>query len=127
MVIIAQEGVDRSGWSNEDVSVLNAIIKDLWAVYDADDSRVYGTGFSAGGHWTCMLGLANADVFAAIGVQSGSMAFVLRDPGWADTVARPLPVDIHHGRSDPVVPFSEATNARDALQANGHVVGFTWE
>jgi predicted esterase len=39
-------------------------------------------------------------------------------------VTNKLPVDIHHGRSDPVVPFSHAEQARDVLTANGHTVYF---
>jgi poly(3-hydroxybutyrate) depolymerase len=124
-IVVAQEGEDRMGWgSDSDVPVLNLIMEDLAAAYDVDESRLYCTGFSAGAHWTYILGLMNADVFAALGVQAGSMVYVMSSPGWQDMIARPIPVDIHHGRSDPVVPFSEAELARDTLTGLGHTVFF---
>ena len=46
------------------------------------------------------------------------------DPTEQDMILRPIPVDIHHGRSDPVVPFSEAELARDTLTGLGHTVFF---
>lgn len=124
-LVVAQEGEDRMGWgSPSDVPVLNLIVEDLFEAYDADENRLYCTGFSAGGHWTYMLGLFNADVFAAMGVQAGSMSYVMSSAGWQDLIPRPIPVDIHHGRSDPVVPFSEAELARDTLTGLGHTVFF---
>jgi poly(3-hydroxybutyrate) depolymerase len=124
-IVVAQEGEDRMGWgSASDVPVLNLIMEDLAAAYDVDENRLYCTGFSAGGHWTYILGLMNADVFAALGVQAGSMSYVMSSPGWQDMILRPIPVDIHHGRSDPVVPFSEAELARDTLSSLGHTVFF---
>jgi predicted esterase len=122
---VAQEGIDRSGWDGTvDVPVLNAIIADLWAAYDADDRRIYATGFSAGGAFAYMLGLYNSESFAAIGAQSAPWSYLFTDPDWPSSVARKLPVDIHHGRSDSMASFANAERARDALLASGHTVFF---
>lgn len=124
-IVVAQEGEDNMGWGYpSDVPVLELIIDDVFEAYDADENRFYITGFSAGGHWTYSIGLYNADLFAAMGVQAGSMSYILSNPDWRDHVVRQIPVDIHHGTGDTIVPIGHAEQARDTLTAMGHTVFF---
>jgi len=123
-LVIAQQSVGVGWGTSVDVPPLNAIIDDVFAHFDADESRIYATGFSAGAHFTYWLAFSNPEAFAAIGVQAGSMSSVLSNTGWSDGISYRFPLDIHHGRSDSVVPFAHATVARDQLEAAGHTVHF---
>ncbi|MFH1434737.1 MAG: hypothetical protein ABIJ56_03375 [Pseudomonadota bacterium] len=52
------------------------------------------------------------------------MSYVMSNPDWRDHVVRRIPVDIHHGTEDTVVPFAHAEQARNTLTAMGHTVFF---
>ena len=105
-----------------DTQVISELLDVVAAQWNIDECRVYLTGYSAGAHYGYMLGLANADYFAALGVQAGSLSFAIQGGIWPNQVPRKIAVDIHHGSNDPGVPISEAEYARDQLQAAGHVV-----
>lgn len=113
------------GWLiNDAVAVLNAVITAMWADYNVDTKRVYGWGFSAGGHVMHLLGLANANFFAAYGVSAGVLDAVATPNGVTPSGApRTIPVAIHIGTSDTLLPYAQAD--RSTFLAAGWATGST--
>jgi phospholipase/carboxylesterase len=104
--------------------VISALLDTVVAEYNIDTCRIYLTGYSAGAHYGYMLGLANSTYFAAMGIQAGTLSYAEQAGIWPNAVERQIPVDIHHGENDPVVPFALAQQARDQLEGAGHIVYF---
>ena len=114
-----------------DYSIMAAAIADVEAAYNIDMSRRIGWGFSAGGHvmHDIMLNDFGApisiDTFAAYSVSAGVLeGFACSNPAnctaLVATAARRIPLDIHVGNSDPLLPY--ATSDRTIFQANGWVL-----
>jgi len=77
-------------------------------------------GYSAGAHWTYVIGLANSEYFDAIGVYAGTMYYSEEWGYWPVSPEKPkIPVAIAHGTGDTTVPYTEATYAYDTLSAAG--------
>lgn len=115
-----------------DYSIFAAAIADAEAAYNIDRSRRIGWGFSAGGHvmhdimYNDFGAPVSIDTFAAYAVSAGALeAFACPTPSACSTLvgtaSRRIPVDIHVGSSDPLLPY--ATRDRDAFVANGWVLG----
>jgi poly(3-hydroxybutyrate) depolymerase len=123
-IVLVPESVNGgASWNlGYDPPVISALYDRVLADYNVDECRVYLTGYSAGAHVTYELGLYNADVFAGLGVQAGSMQFAVQDGVWPDDTPRQIPVSIHHGQNDQVVPISHAQYAKSELEGAGHVV-----
>lgn len=100
-IVIAQASTGSSGgWNlSNDVQVLNAIINDAFGAYNIEQNRVYGWGFSAGGHILHSLGLSNSTFFAAYGVNAGVLA-ASAGTSAPSQAARKVPVSIFIGTSD---------------------------
>jgi predicted esterase len=125
IVLVPESLSGGASWNpGNDTQVIAALLDVVAAQWNVDECRIYLTGYSAGAHYGYMLGLANADYFAALGIQAGTLAYAEQAGVWPNMVPRPIAVDIHHGQGDPYVPLSEATHARDELEAAGHVVYF---
>jgi predicted esterase len=125
IVLVPESLSGGASWNpGTDTPVIGALLDVVAAQWNVDECRIYLTGYSAGAHYGYMLGLANADYFAALGIQAGTLAYAEQAGVWPSMVPRPIAVDIHHGQSDPYVPLSAATHARDELEAAGHVVYF---
>ena len=108
-----------------------AVLADVENAYNIERTRIYGWGFSAGGH--VMYDLAvnnysaafNASTMAAYGVSGGDLA-ALACAGLSPTqceqalaaLPRRIPVDIHIGVSDPNYP--------DAQSDHGLFLGAGW-
>jgi polyhydroxybutyrate depolymerase len=102
--------------TNRDVAFTRAMLETIERVYCVDRNRIYSTGFSNGAFFSTLLGCTMADRFAAVAPVSGGP---LRDPC---TPARAVPVLIHHGRRDDLIPLEMAHALRDQwLAANGCV------
>jgi len=81
--------------------------------HDADPSRVFVAGMSAGGAMAAVLGAEYPELFAAIGVHSGLAAGSARDmisglqamkkPGRARSLREAVPAIVFHGDADHVV------------------------
>lgn len=103
----------RAGWEieridgNRDIALVTALIDRLERDYCIDRQRIYVTGFSNGGYLSHLLGCVMGDRLAAIAPVAGGDLLVACEP------KRPLPVMIHHGVLDPVVPIDRARSARD--------------
>lgn len=83
----------------DDVGFLLAMIDEIAADYCVDESRIFSSGFSAGGMLSHRLACEAADRIAAIGTVAGPMAIADCNP------TRPVPVMHFHGTSDFVVPY----------------------
>ncbi|MBX3247492.1 MAG: hypothetical protein KF901_09950 [Myxococcales bacterium] len=92
----------------DDVGFLSAVLDRAEAELCIDVDRVHATGMSNGGYMTNRLGCELADRFASIAPVAGADATTRCDP------ARPLPVQLHHGTLDTVVPYLAGVRARDA-------------
>jgi len=120
-----------------DYDILAKVVGNVEAAYNIERTRVYGWGYSAGGHVMHSLALngynatLNADSIAAYAVSAGVLA------GWAcrsldDTqcqqqvlmpALRKVPVDIHVGNTDSLLSYAQADEAD--LAASGWTLGGT--
>ena len=107
-------GRDAPGWEifttgkNRDLALTTMLLDHLEKTYCIDRARVFSTGFSNGAYFTYLLACRMADRFAAVAPVSGGQVPGACDPG------RAVPVLIHHGRQDDLVPVAQARAARDA-------------
>lgn len=124
--------IDGSVAPPNDYQFLAAVMSNLRAAYNIDDSRVQLWGFSAGGHVAHDL-LVNGAVtaldeqhLAAYAVSAGRLfALACRNDDEAgcqnrlDTQARKLPLDIHLGTADPLYgpPFNASQDPNRFVQA----------
>ena len=106
------EGV---GWEvqavqgNRDLAFVAALVDRIAADHCIDLARVWATGFSNGAFFAQLLGCTMADRFAAVAPVSGG---ALR--GLACEPSRPVPILIHHGRWDGILPVGQGRATRDA-------------
>ncbi len=99
---------------NRDVAFTRSMLEAIEGEYCVDLDRIYSTGFSNGAFFSSLLGCRMSDRFAAVAPVSGGE---LRD-GCEPT--RPVPVMIHHGTRDELIPIERARASRDQwLRANG--------
>jgi polyhydroxybutyrate depolymerase len=92
----------------DDVAFLAAVVDRAERELCIDAERIHATGMSNGGYMTHRLGCELADRLASIAPVAGA------DATTDCTPARPLPVHLHHGTLDTVVPFVAGIGARDA-------------
>jgi len=106
------EGV---GWEvqrvegNRDLAFVGALVDRIAADHCIDLARVWATGFSNGAYLAQLLGCAMADRIAAVAPVAGG---VLRDVPCEPV--RAVPILVHHGRWDGVIPIGQGRAARDA-------------
>ncbi len=125
-ILLAQAATGASGgWQPpDDQIILNAILNDVRADYNIENTRIYGWGFSAGGHYMHGIWLANADQFAGYAVSAGVLA------GFAGTGApaaalRQLPVYVSIGSLDTtLLPFAQSD--RLVFLGAGWLEGFNY-
>ena len=108
-----------------DYDLFAAVRADMEGAYNIERTRIYGWGFSAGGHVMHDLGVSqhssafNASTMAAYGVSGADLAAVacygLSDAACSNLLAqlpRKIPVDIHIGNSDPNYPYAKSDHLR---------------
>jgi len=106
------EGV---GWEvqrvdgNRDLAFVAALVDRIAADHCIDLARVWATGFSNGAYLAQLLGCTMADRVAAVAPVAGG---VLRDVPCEPS--RAMPILIHHGRWDGIIPIGQGRAARDA-------------
>ncbi len=124
VLVVDFRDLDRNGGFDLglDVMALDAVLRDVPLAYAVDPARVYYHGFSAGAHWGYAVVLANANLFAALGVSAGSLTVAIQQGVFPGQVQRRLPVAIRHGVQDTVVPVQAARDDRARLAQAGHVV-----
>ncbi|MEZ6183884.1 MAG: hypothetical protein R3F62_02615 [Planctomycetota bacterium] len=115
---------DRNGGFNfnYDVLGLQAILQDVQGAFNVDTQRVYYHGFSAGAHFGYVVVLANANSFAGLGINAGSLDLAIAQGVFPSGVQRALPVVIQHGTQDAVVPVQAGRTDRGRLASAGHPV-----
>ena len=120
------------GSGPSDYDLFDAIRSDVEAAYNIERTRIYGWGFSAGGHVMHDLALSehdaafNTNTLAAYAVTGADLAMVacagLTDAGCSNLLAqlpRKIPLDIHIGNSDPNYAAAKSDHLR--FVANGWV------
>lgn len=113
----------NGGWRfDTDPLVLEAVLQDVERAWNVDTKRRYYHGFSAGAHWGYAVVLANANLFAGLGISAGSLGTAIQQGVWPGQVQRRIPVAIRHGTQDQVVPVAAGRQDRDRLAAAGHPV-----
>ena len=100
------------GWqisadNNRDLKFTTQMLDTLEQTYCIDRARVFSTGFSNGAFFSHLLGCVLSDRVAAIAPVSGGRIPVTCAP------KRGVPVLIHHGRQDELIPLQQAHSARD--------------
>jgi polyhydroxybutyrate depolymerase len=104
------DGADHTGrgWEisaaadNRDLGFVRTLLERLEAAYCIDRRRIFATGFSNGAFFSSLLGCAMAERFAAIAPVSGGPLSFPCEP------VRGVPVLIHHGRQDRLIPPERA-------------------
>jgi len=116
------------GWLiGHDYAVFRAVIDDIATLHDVDRSRLYGWGFSAGGHVLHDLVLdvtrpgIDLHAFAGYAVSAGVMEAVACSSGGCgallDALPRQLPLAVFVGVDDGLLPYVRSNRA--GLAARG--------
>ena len=102
---------------------IRTMLEEVWNTYAVDRQRVYLTGFSDGGIFTYVLGIAYADIFAGIAPVAGrihpAVDHLLRRGQGKD-----LPIFIIHGEQDPIFAVDVTRQTRDGLRKIGYNVTY---
>lgn len=117
-IVVGLDSESGMSW-NFDSDVGN--FADLAALVDQsyDVNRHYLHGYSAGAHWTYIVGIYNSLYFTGLGVYAGSLSYAESWGYWPDPRATPIPVAIAHGTADTTVPYSEAEHALEEFSGAG--------
>jgi hypothetical protein len=117
-IIVAQTSTGQTGggWvPGVDIPILFEIMKDMDRNYNIEKNRIYGHGFSAGGHLMHGIMLANSETFAAYAVSAGVLdAFAGLDAPINAT--RKIPLFVSIGSQDTTGP-----NLLSLSRQNHHV------
>ena len=119
-----------------DYDLFAAVRADVESAYNIERTRLYGWGFSSGGHVMHALGVDrypsvfNASTLAAYSVSAGDLAGMacagLADDDCSQLLAslpRKIPVDMHIGNGDP--GYQAVINDYDRFAAQGWIDGQT--
>jgi len=97
----------RDGADNRDLAFTRAMLADIASHYCIDRDRIFSTGFSNGAFFSNLLGCAMSETFAAVAPVGGGPLRSLCKP------KRPVPVVIHNGLIDELIPLDFARRGRD--------------
>jgi len=119
-IVVSPQCPTGSRWSSPDqVGALIALLDEIVENYRVDESRVYLTGLSMGGHGTWTLASTCPERFAAIAPICGGgdrrMARRLKE----------MPIWVFHGAKDSVVPIAQSKEMVEAIKEAGGTVEFT--
>jgi predicted peptidase len=105
-IIVAQTSTGQTGggWVPEvDIPILFEIMKDMDRYYNIEKNRIYGHGFSAGGHLMHGIMLAYSEIFAAYAISAGVLeAFAGTDA--PSNATRKIPLFVSIGLQDTTGP-----------------------
>lgn len=124
-IVIGQFAGNPQAWNSDtDVYAFEALVPFLATQWNVDECRQYLHGYSAGASWAHMVGLYRSDMLAGYAAYAGTFYFAEAAMAWPNMVPRKIAVRIDHGTNDSVIPFTEATYARDTLVGGNHEVSF---
>lgn len=107
-----------SGWGENDLPFVDAMVKQFEAELCIDKSRIFSTGFSMGAIMTLTLGCNRADVFRGIAPMSGRLPTSCPN-------TQPLAYWSSHGTSDTTIRPADGEAARDAYVKRNHCTSQT--
>jgi poly(3-hydroxybutyrate) depolymerase len=88
----------------DDIAFFNQMLDQLGTKFSVDTSRIYAAGLSEGGFMSLRLGCALSDRIAAVAAVGAAMPKTM-----ICLPARPVPLVMINGTSDPVVPYGGGT------------------
>lgn len=112
IMIFPQKQDVKHDWEDEEPMVMEAL-KQSKQEFNIDDSRLYLTGLSQGGHGTWAIAARHPDMFAAIAPVCG-----WGDEEIASKVAK-LPIWTFHGDKDEAVPVERSIELEKWIAAAG--------
>lgn len=105
-IVVAQAATGElgGGWvPSDDFPTLSQVLTDMFRFYNIEKTRIYGHGFSSGGHVMHGLMLQNSDYFAAYIVSAGVLeAFAGNSAPFNST--RKIPLYVSIGKNDTTGP-----------------------
>jgi len=128
IIIFSPQCAVGTDWHNLSAE-LRALLLEIIKNYNADTSRIYLTGLSAGGTGTWKTAIAYPKAFAAIAPICGGLADIYAENGTAlegiEKIIK-IPVWVFHGTHDDVAPLAESVLAVEKLKALGGNVKATY-
>ncbi|MDG1482006.1 MAG: hypothetical protein P8R54_20615 [Myxococcota bacterium] len=119
-IVIGQDSQSGNGWNfGSDVEGVSALIDEVDTLWNIDTERRVLHGYSAGAHWSYVIGLANSDTFGGLIVYAGAMSYAESYGVWPSGTQGVIPVAIGHGTNDTTVSYAFAEQAAAALSASG--------
>lgn len=112
IIMFPQKQDVKSAWEDEDAMVME-VLKKTKAEFNVDNTRLYLTGLSQGGHGTWTIAAKHLDLFAAIAPVCG-----WADEETAKKVAK-LPIWQFHGDKDEAVKLEESQKMKQWIEAAG--------
>jgi polyhydroxybutyrate depolymerase len=109
--LVAYANVAKDRWSaasaptdmsDEDITFVQAMIRNIKANRDVDPARIYATGFSNGGFFTERLACEMSDQIAAFAPVAATMGGPLQK---SCQPTRPVPIILINGTDDPIITW----------------------
>lgn len=122
-IVVCPQCPAKTLWAAQ-LDALDALLNEIVATYDVDQSRIYLTGLSMGGNGTWHLAAAYPQRFAAIAPICGWGDFWSGFPDQV-SVLKDVPTWAFHGARDTVVPLAGSQVLVDKLQESGGDVRLT--
>ena len=97
-----------SPWTADDVGFIRKLLNKIEANLKIDHKRIYSCGFSMGAMMTYRLGAEMSDVFAGLGIVSGTIVQKRPPNNTVSEISQPshpLPLIIFHGRQDHTIEY----------------------
>ncbi len=119
IAIFPQKPTQKAQWEDHDAAVM-AMVAETAREYSIDQSKIYLTGLSQGGHGSWEIGAAHPETWAAVAPLCG-----YGDPASIAARWKSTPVWAFHGLKDDVVPPAQTEAIVAALKAAGHEAKYT--
>lgn len=107
---------------DEDVPRILSLVNLTLEKHKVNPNRVFLTGFSSGATLAYFLGIKEPALFASMALTSGHYEQLSESHR---NLTPKIPVHIHHGGQDKVLPASNARNTADRLVELGYSVDYT--
>jgi len=102
-----------------DIRSIQAMLDEILATYAVDRQSIYLTGLSDGGIFTYILGLAQAELFAAIAPVAGEL-HPMADPFLRQGKGKGMPILVVHGVHDFIFPVDSVRQTNGLLEKLGY-------